>query len=111
MPQFVHVARILPGQKDAFLKNIKDGFEAGAPGLKALGFTRVTSFFSPEAVRDDADGFLVTIYEAKDAAVVERFYSLEAVIEGEKKNHGTLVAEHDHAAVPTNTAFVDIDLS
>lgn len=111
MPQFVHVARILPGQKDAFLANIKHGFETGAPGLKALGFTRVTSFFTPETRADDADGFLVTIYEANDASVVERFYSLDAVIQGEKQNHGTLVAEHDHAAVPTNTAFVDIDLS
>jgi hypothetical protein len=111
MPQFVHVARILPGQKEAFLKNIKDGFEAGAQGLKALGFTRVTSFFTREAVQGDSDGFLVTIYEAKDASVVERFYGLEAVVQGEKQNHGKLVAEHDHDSVPANTPFVDIDLS
>ena len=110
MPQFVHVAKILPGQREAFLKNIKDGFEAAASALKALGFTRVTSFHTPE-VGSDGDGLLVTIYEAKDAAVIESFYSNPAVIEGERRNHGTLVTPHEHDAVPTNTPFVDIELT
>ncbi|MEX0681881.1 MAG: hypothetical protein WD904_07480 [Dehalococcoidia bacterium] len=110
MPQFVHVAKILPGQKDAFLKNVKDGFETAAPALKAVGFTRITSFHTPEASPDDG-GFLVTIYEATDASVVENFYKNPAVIEGERRNHGTLVTPHDHDHVPHNTPFVDIDLA
>jgi hypothetical protein len=110
MPQFVHVAKILPGQKEAFLKNIKEGFETAAPALRALGFTRVTSFHTPE-VGSDGDGLLVTIYEANDASVVANFYANPAVIEGERRNHGTLVTPHDHDAVPTNVPFVDIDLS
>jgi hypothetical protein len=39
MAKFVHVARILPGQTEAFLANVKNGFEMGAPALKALGLT------------------------------------------------------------------------
>lgn len=111
MPAFVHVAKILPGAKDEFLKQIKDGFEAGRDGLKAFGFTRVRSFYSPETVGDDGDGLLVTIYEADDPEVVKRFYELEVVIQQEEKAHGTLVAPHDHDSVPANTAFVDIDLT
>jgi hypothetical protein len=30
MAKFVHVARILPGKTEAFLANVKNGFEMGA---------------------------------------------------------------------------------
>lgn len=111
MPAFVHVAKILPGAKDEFLKQIKDSLEAGREGLKAFGFTRVRSFYSPEVVGGDGDGLLVTVYEADDADVVRRFYELEPVIQQESQAHGRLVAPHDHDTVPTNIAFVDIDLT
>ncbi|MEO8458764.1 MAG: hypothetical protein ABI559_13250 [Chloroflexota bacterium] len=109
MPQFVHVARILPGQKDEFLANVKNGFEMGAPGLKSLGLTRITSFHSAEA-NSGSGGLLITIYEANDASVIEALYKNAAVVEGEKRNHGKLVAEHDHELVATNTPFLDLDL-
>jgi hypothetical protein len=57
MAKFVHVARILPGQTEAFLANVKNGFEMGAPALKALGLTRITSFHTPEA--DSGEGGLL----------------------------------------------------
>jgi hypothetical protein len=111
MPEYVHVARILPGAKEEFLSQLKNSFEGGREGLKAFGFKRVRSFFSPEVVGGDgADGLLITIYEADDPDVVKRFYEMEAVVKQEEENHGKLVAPHDHAAVPTNTPFVDVDL-
>ncbi len=105
----LHVAKILPGGKDEFLKQIKDGFEQGREGLKAFGFTRIQSFWTPE-VNTEGDGLLVTIYEAEDPSVVERFYQLEPVMQQEQQAHGRLVAEHDHEAVPKNVPFVDLDL-
>ena len=109
MPAYVHVAKILPGQKDAFLRRIKDGFEAGRDGLRSFGFTRITSFFTPEAA-DGADGLLVTIYEADDPSVVERFYQMPAVVQQEEQAHGTLVMPHNHDAVPHNVPFLELDL-
>ena len=109
MAACVHVARILPGKKDEFLRQIKEGFETGREGLKAFGFRRIVSFFTPE-VEVDGDGLLVTVYEADDPSVVERFYQLQPVIEQERRAHGVLVAEHGHEAVPRNVAFVDLDL-
>jgi hypothetical protein len=109
MPQFVHVARILPGQKDAFCDYIRTGFETAKPALRSFGFTRVTSFYTPEA-SDDGGGLLVTIYEAESAEVVKRFYELPVVIQNEEKAHGMMVAPHDHNALPTNTPFLDLDL-
>ncbi len=109
MPACVHVARILPGKKDEFLKQIKDGFETGRDFLRTFGFTRVTSFFSPEAAAG-GDGLLVTVYEADDASVVRRFYQLEPVIQQEQRAHGVLVASHDHDSVPHNTPFLELDL-
>ncbi|MEX0801231.1 MAG: hypothetical protein WD379_08440 [Dehalococcoidia bacterium] len=106
----VHVARILPGKREEFMQQLKEGFETGKDGLKAFGFTRITSFTTPETVDGDGDGLLVTVYEADDPSVVERFYQLEPVIQQEARAHGTLVVPHDHAAVPTNVAFVDLDL-
>lgn len=111
MPMYMHAARILPGRKEEFLTQIKEGFEVGKEGLKAFGFRRVISFFTPEVVEGDGDGLLVTIYEADDPSVVERFYRLEPVLQQEARAHGTLVAPHNHEAVPTNTPFVDIDLT
>ena len=110
MAKFVHVARILPGQTEAFLANVKNGFEMGAPALKALGLTRITSFHTPEADSGEG-GLLVTIYEAADASVIEALYSNPAVIAGEERNHGTLVTPHNHDAVLTNTPFFELDLS
>ncbi len=108
----VHVARILPGQKDDFLRQIREGFEAGKDGLRAFGFKRIVSFFSPEVVGgDNADGLLVTVYEADDPSVVERFYQLAPVLQQEARAHGVLVAPHDHDAVPRNVAFLDLDLT
>ena len=49
MTQFVHVAKILPGQTEAFLAAVKGGFEGAAPALKSAGLTRITCFHSPEA--------------------------------------------------------------
>ena len=109
MPKFVHVARIMPGQRQAFQDYIRNGFETGAPALKAFGFTHITSFTTPE-VSDDDGGLLVTIYEAKDASVVEKFYGMQAVIDQETKAHGTMVVAHDHSSLPTNTPFLELDL-
>lgn len=111
MPEFVHVAKILSGGKDEFLSQIKTGFESGSEGLKAFGFKRIRSFFTPETVDADGDGLLVTIYEADDPDVVKRFYEQEIVIRQEEQAHGRLVHPHDHDSVPTNVPFVDVDLS
>ena len=105
----VHVAKILPGKKDEFLRQIKEGFEAGREGLRAFGFRRIVSFFTPEVV-DGGDGLLVTVYEADDPSVIERFYALEPVRQQEQRAHGVLVAHHDHDAVPGNVAFLDLRL-
>jgi hypothetical protein len=105
----VHVAKILPGKREEFVQQLKDGFETGKEGLKAFGFTRIASFTTPETSADDG-GLLVTVYEAEDPSVIERFYQLEPVVQQEARAHGTLVVPHDHAAVPTNVAFVDLDL-
>ena len=109
MAASVHVARILPGKKEEFVRQLKEGFEAGREALKAFGFTRIVSFTTPEASAD-GEALLVTVYEADDPSVVERFYSLQPVIEQERRAHGVLVVPHDHDAVPRNVAFVDIDL-
>ncbi len=105
----VHVAKILPGKREEFMRLLKEGFETGRDGLRAFGFTRIISFTTPE-VAEDGDGLLVTVYEAEDPSVVERFYKLEPVIQQEARAHGVLVAPHDHEAVPKNVAFVDMDL-
>ena len=105
----VHVAKILPGKREEFMRQLKEGFETGREALRAFGFTRIISFTTPE-VAGDGDGLLVTVYEAEDPSVVERFYKLEPVIQQEARAHGVLVAPHDHEAVPKNVAFVDLDL-
>ncbi len=105
----VHVARILPGKKEEFLQQIKEGFEASREALRAFGFRRIVSFSTPE-VASDGDGLLVTVYEADDPSVLERFYRLEPVMQQEQRAHGVLVAPHDHEAVPKNVAFLDLDL-
>jgi len=105
----VHVARILPGKRDEFVRQLKEGFETGREALRAFGFTRIVSFTTPEASAG-GEALLVTVYEADDPSVVERFYTLEPVIEQERRAHGSLVVPHDHDAVPKNVAFVDIDL-
>ncbi len=105
----VHVAKILPGKREEFMRQLKEGFETGREALRAFGFTRIISFTTPE-VAGDGDGLLVTVYEAEDPSVVERFYKLEPVMQQEARAHGVLVAPHDHEAVPKNVAFVDLDL-
>jgi hypothetical protein len=105
----VHVAKILPGKREEFKNTLKEGFEAGREALKAFGFTRIVSFVTPETT-DDGGGLLVTVYEAADPSVVERFYQLEPVLQQEARAHGVLVVPHDHEAVPKNAAFVDLDL-
>jgi hypothetical protein len=110
MPSFVHVARILPGQRDAFRDYVRSGFENAREGCKAFGFTKITSFITEESA-GQGDALLVTVYEARDADVVDRFYKMPAVIEGEKKAHGVMVAPHDHDALPTNTPFLELDLT
>ncbi len=105
----VHVARILPGKREEFARQLKESFQAGREALRAVGFTRVVSFTTPETSAE-GEALLVTVYEADDPSVVERFYQLEAVVEQERRNHGVLVAPHDHEAVPKNVAFVDMDL-
>jgi hypothetical protein len=109
MPSFVHVARILKGQREAFAESMRTGFGTATPALKAFGFTKITSFFTPE-LAGDGDGLLVTVYEAKDASVVEKFYSMQAVIDQEAKAHGVMVAAHDHSALPTNVPFLELTL-
>ena len=105
----VHVAKILPGKREEFRRQLQEAFETGRDGLRAFGFTRIISFTTPE-VAEDGDGLLVTVYEAEDPSVVERFYKLEPVLQQEAQAHGVLVAPHDHEAVPKNVAFVDLDL-
>lgn len=105
----VHVARILPGKREEFTRQIREAFEGNREALRAFGFRRIVSFTTPE-VATDGDGLLVTVYEADDASVVERFYSMEPVIEQEQRAHGELVAPHDHDSVPRNVAFLDLDL-
>jgi hypothetical protein len=99
----------MPGQRQAFQDYIRKGFETGAPALKAFGFTRITSFTTPE-VTDDDGGLLVTIYEANDASVVEKFYGMQAVIDQEAKAHGVMVVPHNHDSLPTNTPFLELEL-
>jgi hypothetical protein len=105
----VHVARILPGKREEFTRQIRESFESNREALRAFGFRRIVSFTTPE-VAADGESLLVTVYEANDASVVERFYSLEPVVEQEKRAHGELVAAHDHDAVPGNVAFLDLRL-
>ncbi len=104
----VHVAKILPGKREEFMRQLKEGFETGREALRAFDFSRIISFTTPE-VAGDGDGLLETVYEAEDPSVVERFYKLEPVIQQEARAHGVLVAPHDHEAVPKNVAFVDLD--
>ena len=106
----VHVAKILPGKKEEFMQQLKEGFETGREALRSFGFTRIVSFTTPEVV-GDREALLVTVYEAEDPSVVERFYKLEPVLQQEARAHGVLVAPHDHEAVPNNVAFVDMDLT
>ena len=105
----VHVARILPGKRDEFVQQVKQGFEANPEALRALGFQRIVSFTTPE-VAGGGDSLLVTVYEVDDPAVLERFYALEPVRQQEERAHGVLVAEHDHDTVPRNVAFLDLRL-
>ncbi len=105
----VHVAKILPGKREEFTRQLKEGSETGRDGLRAFGFTRIISFTTPEVV-EDGDGLLVTVYEAEDPSVVERFNKLEPVMQQEARAHGVLVAPHDHDAVPKNVACVALDL-
>lgn len=105
----VHVAKILRGKKDEFVRQVKEGFEANPEALRGFGFRRIVSFTTPEAA-GDGDALLVTVYEADDPSVVERFYQLEPVLKQEERAHGVLVAPHDHDVVSTNTAFVDLRL-
>lgn len=105
----VHVAKILPGKADEFRERIRANFEAGRDALRTLGFSRIVSFTSTEASAD-GEALLVTVYEADDPSVVERFYSLEGVLEQERQAHGVLVAPHHHDAVPKNVAFLDLRL-
>lgn len=105
----VHVAKILPGKRDEFVQRIRAGFEANPEALRAFGFRRILSFTTPEAA-GDGDSLLVTVYEVDDPSVVERFYSLEPVLQNEEQAHGVLVVPHDHAAVPKNVAFLDLRL-
>ena len=105
----VHVAKILPGKKEEFLQQVKEGFEANPEALRAFGFRRIVSFTTPE-VAGDGDGLLVTVYEAKDPSVVERFYALEPVLRQEQRAHGVLVAPHGHEVVAKNVAFLDLRL-
>jgi hypothetical protein len=109
MPAYVHVARILPGKRDEFAQRIKTGMEAAPEALRAIGFTRIISFTTPETVAQD-EALLVTVYEAGDPSVIERFYAMEAVIETEQLQHGVLVMDHDHTVVPGNVAFLDLQL-
>ena len=110
MTQFVHVAKILPGQTETFLAAVKSGFEGAAPALKSAGLTRITCFHSPEADSGDG-GLLVTIYEAEDASAIEGLYNNPAVIAAEERNHGTLVTPHGHDSVPANVPFLTLDLT
>ena len=110
MAACVHVAKILPGKREEFMQQLKEGFETGREALRSFGFTRIVSFTPPEVV-GDGEALLVTVYEAEDPSVVERFYKLEAVLQQEARAHGVLVAPHDHEAVPKNVAFVDMDLT
>ncbi len=105
----VHVAKILPGKREEFVRQLKQGFEGNREVLRAFGFRRIVSFTTPE-VAGDGDGLLVTVYEADDPSLVERFYQMEPVMRQEEQAHGVLVAPHDHEAVPKNVAFVDLDL-
>jgi hypothetical protein len=105
----VHVAKILPGKREEFTQRVRETFEGNRDTLRALGFRRILSFTTPE-VAQDSDALLVTVYEVDDPSVVERFYGLESVIEEERRNHGVLVAPHEHDAVPGNVAFLDLDL-
>ena len=105
----VHVARILPGKQEQFVEQVKAGFETNPEALRAFGFRRITSFTTPETAAD-GESLLVTVFEVDDPAVLERFYALEPVQQQEARAHGVLVAEHDHAVVPHNVAFLDLRL-
>ena len=103
----VHVAKILPGKRDEFAQQVRENFEANREALRQFGFTRIVSFTTPEIGEDE---LLVTVYEAEDPSVVERFYGMAGVVAAEERNHGVLVAPHNHDAVPGNVAFLDLGL-
>lgn len=105
----VHVARILPGKREEFANQVKEGMGSNPEAMKALGFKRILSFTTPEASAD-GESLLVTVYEVDDPSVLERFYGLDAVQQQEVRAHGVLVAAHDHAVVPQNVAFLDLRL-
>jgi DNA-directed RNA polymerase subunit N (RpoN/RPB10) len=105
----VHVAKILPGKNEEFRQRIKEFYEGNQEALRALGFHRISCFTTWE-VSSEGDSLLVTVFEADDPSAVERFYSAEWVIQAERRNHGVLVAPHDHDDVPKNVAFLDLDL-
>jgi len=105
----VHVAKILPGKKDEFTRQMRAGFEANPEALRAFGFRRIVSFTTPETA-GDGEALLVTVYEVDDPSVLERFYAMDAVRQQEERAHGVLVVPHDHDAVPNNVAFLDVRL-
>ena len=105
----VHVAKILPGKRDEFVQQMRQAFQQNPEALKGLGFQRIASFTTPEASEEGYE-LLVTVFEVDDPSVLERFYSLEPVVQQEKQAHGVLVAPHDHKAVPKNVAFLDLRL-
>ena len=80
----VHVAKILPGKKEEFIQQLKEGFETGREALRSFGFTRIVSVTTPEVV-GDREALLVTVYEAEDPSVVERFHKLEPVLQQEAR--------------------------
>lgn len=110
MPAYVHVARILPGKREEFVRQVKEGLEANPQALRSFGFRRILAFTTPETV-GPGEALLVTVYEAAEPAVVERFYQLEPVRQQEERAHGVVVAPHDHEVVPKNEAFIDLRLT
>jgi hypothetical protein len=107
----VHVANILPGQREAFTERLRlaQGRLAAVVAehrdeLAAIGIRRFVMATTPEGT---SDGLLVTVFEADEPAAVERFYALEWVQAVERQNHGVFLEPHGHDGITQNVALVD----
>jgi len=82
-------------------------WDANREALRAVGIHRITAFVTTE-VPTDGDGVLVHVFEADDAASVERFFSLDLVQPVIQRFEGIMVASHTHDAVLKNIPVYDV---
>jgi hypothetical protein len=111
MPAVVHVSQILPGKKEEVIKSFLTDLESRKERMGAYGLTRVMWFCTPE-MAGDGDGLLVAVFEGEDpSGAVAAMYADERSERGKQYNHGNLLAPHDHAIVPQNVAFLELQVT